>query len=379
MAIRGAMSEAGWTGERLRGARLAAGMSQGDIRGKLIRARRQRGNMPPKEASLKRMYTDWESGRVMPSEWRDELCDVLELPPAALGFIRIEHPEPGPELPESFEVTRIDPTIVRMLDQQTDLYRLQDRLLGAAIIPQTEAHVHHLEQLIRNAMPGRHQASAAVVLAEAAALSGWQSLDAGNPKQAWAMHDIAKQAARLGEDATVLAHVTAQQGYVLLDAGRPADAVELISYVTRPQSMSRIPPRMQSWLAGAKAEFLAAAGDESGALRMLDHAEKTLPAGEMDPTLPYVMLNAGNLARWRGHCLARLGHGDAIAELSSALEGQTLTSRRAECGLRVDLALAFRKIGDVGMAAQQAKRAAELAGSTGSARQRSRIARLVAA
>jgi hypothetical protein len=373
------MSEAGWTGERLRGARLAAGMSQGDIRGKLIRARRQRGNMPPKEASLKRMYTDWESGRVMPSEWRDELCDVLELPPAALGFIRIEHPEPGPELPESFEVTRLDPTIVRMLDQQTDLYRLQDRLLGAAIIPQTEAHVRHLEQLIRNAMPGPHQTSAAVVLAEAAALTGWQSLDAGNPKQAWAMHDIAKQAGRLGEDAAVLAHVTAQQGYVLLDAGRPTDAVELISYATGPQIMSRIPPRLRSWLAAAKAEFLSAAGDASGTLQMLDYAENALPAGDMDPDLPYVMLNASNLARWRGHCLARIGHDDAIAELTSALDSQTLTSHRAECGLRVDLALAFRKVGDAGMAIQHAKRAAELAGSAGSTRQRVRIARLIAA
>jgi tetratricopeptide (TPR) repeat protein len=136
---------------------------------------------------------------------------------------------------------------------------------------------------------------------------------------------------------------------------------------------------LRAWLAAATAEFLAAVGDAPGALQMLDQAESVLPAGDMDPELPYVMLNGSNLARWRGHCLARLGHDNAIAELTSALESSDLSSRRAESGLRVDLALAFRKLGDSASSVEHAKRAAELAGSTGSARQRTRIARLIAA
>lgn len=71
----------------LKRARLANGMTQGEVRAKLVQARRRRDKMPPKDASLKRMYTDWEQGRVAPIDWREELCEVFELPPAALGFV----------------------------------------------------------------------------------------------------------------------------------------------------------------------------------------------------------------------------------------------------------------------------------------------------
>jgi len=355
-------------------------MTQGDVRAKLVRARRQRGKMPPKDASLKRMYTSWENGGVLPTDWQEELCEVLELPPAALGLVKASVLELPAELPDVFEITRLDPAVIGMLEEQTNMYRLQDRVLGAALIPQTEAHVRHLEALVSNAMPGPSLASAGVALAEAAALTGWQALDAGYPQKAWEMHNIAKQAARLANDPTVLAHVTAQQAYVLLDAGRPNDAVELVGYAASAEVLSRVPARLRAWLSAANAEFLAAAGDGSGALRSLDRAQDFLPAGDMDPELPYVMLNAGNLARWRGNCLARLGHDEAIDELTAGLAGaQKLSSRRAESGLRVDLALAFRRRGDIAASVEHATRAAELAGSAGSARQRARIARLLSA
>ncbi|WP_229874693.1 hypothetical protein [Amycolatopsis deserti] len=373
------VGDSGATESKLRRARLAAGMTQGEVRAKLTQARRRRGKMPPKEASLKRMYTSWETGAVIPTDWRDELCEVFELPPAALGLVETT-PPPALDLPSAFEVVRLDPAVISLLDQQTNFYRLQDRLLGAAIIPQTEAHVRNLEQMLRNALPSGHLPTAAVTLAEAAALAGWQALDAGDLRKAWDLHDIAKSAARQGENPAVLAHVTAQQAYVLLDAGRAADAVELVEYASEPGLLGRVPARLRSWLAAAHAEFLAAAGDRSGAMRRLDQAADVLPDGDNDPELPYLMLNGAHLARWRGNCLARLGEDQAIEDLTAALDGlTTLTSRRAEAGLRVDLALALRKRGDLDESRVQARQAAELAGTTGSARQRARIAELLAA
>lgn len=86
-----------------------------------------------------------------------------------------------------------------------------------------------------------------------------------------------------------------------------------------------------------------------------------------------------HLARWRGNCLATLGAHEAADDLISVLSGnQTLASKRAETSLRVDLALALRKRGDIAESTQQAARAAELAGRTGSARQRNGIAKLLA-
>ncbi|MFV2198547.1 hypothetical protein [Nocardiopsis sp. LOL_012] len=45
------------------------------------------------------------------------------------------------------------------------------------------------------------------------------------------------------------------------------------------------------------------------------------------------------LPRWRGHCLARLGHGEAIEDLTRALDDiAPLGLGRAEAGLRTDTA-----------------------------------------
>ncbi|GAA4613051.1 hypothetical protein [Saccharopolyspora hordei] len=362
----------------LKRARLAAGMSQGQVCAQLRKLRQKRDALPPKESSMKRMYIEWEHGRVDPTDWREELCEVFQLPPAALGFVEVS-PPPAIELPTALDVFRIDPELVEMLEEQTNHYRLMDRKVGAAIIPQTVAHVEHMQQLLRNALPGKHFSSAAVALAEGAALAGWQALDAGDIKKAWDLHDIAKTAARQGDDAASLAHVTAQQAYALLDAGRAADAVELIQYAHTPETAKRVPPRLRAWLAAAEAEFLAAAGQGDQARRLLDVAVEVLPSGDTDPELPYLMLNQTHLARWRGHCLARLGASEAVDELTSALDGdQALSSKRAESSLRVDLALALRSRGDIAGSKEHARRAAELAGRTGSARQRARIADLLA-
>ncbi|MGI8310473.1 hypothetical protein [Saccharopolyspora hattusasensis] len=362
----------------LKRARLATGMTQGETRAKLREARRRRGKMPPKDASLKRMYTEWEQGRVDPVDWRDELCEVFELPPVALAFVEVT-PPPSLEIPSLLEITRLDLEIVEMLEVQTDHYRHMDRKVGAAIIPQTVAHVEHMQNLLRTSLPGQHSALAAVALAEGAALAGWQALDAGDVTKAWNLHDIAKSAAAQGESPAVLAHVTAQQAYALLDAGRASDAVELVQFAHTPDTARRVPPRLRAWLAAAEAEFLAAAGEHYQALKMLDQAVEVLPEGDTDPELPYLMLNGTHLSRWRGHCLARLGADEAVDDLTTALEGsQVLTSKRAETGLRVDLALALRSRGDIEGSKRHAQRAADLAGRTGSARQRARISKLLA-
>lgn len=110
----------------------------------------------------------------------------------------------------------------------------------------------------------------------------------------------------------MLAHVTAQQAYALLDAGQAGDAVALVQYAHRPEAANRVPPRLRAWLAAAEAEFLAAAGDEAGALRLLDSAAAVLPPGDVDEELPFLMLNQTHLARWRGNCLSMLGADEAV-------------------------------------------------------------------
>ena len=168
----------------------------------------------------------------------------------------------------------------------------------------------------------------------------------GRLDDAWRLHETAKAAGRESGRAAGLTYATAQQAYVLLDADRPADALGLVRRA-RQQAGRSAPPVLRAWLYAAEGEALAVLGDRDTALRALDAAAAVLPEQCDDPELPYLMLNAGHLARWRGDCLARLGDTTAVDSLTSALdamgEGQY---GRAEVSLRVDLALAFRARGD---------------------------------
>lgn len=90
------------------------------------------------------------------------------------------------------------------------------------------------------------------------------------------------------------------------------------------------------------------------------------------------MLDHTHLMRWRGHCLARLGHTKAIEDLSRALEEiAPMGLGRAEAGLRTDLALAYSAHGDLTQARRQARRAAGFTERSRSVRQRARLARLL--
>jgi hypothetical protein len=199
----------------------------------------------------------------------------------------------------------------------------------------------------------------------------------GRLDDAWRLHETAKAAGRESGRTAGLTYATAQQAYVLLDADRPADALGLVRRA-RQQAGRSTPPALRAWLYAAEGEALAVLGDRNTALRALDATAAVLPEQCDDPELPYLMLSPGHLARWRGDCLARLGDTTAVDSLMSALdamgEGQY---GRAEVSLRVDLALAFRARGDLLESQLHAQRAADLAGRTGSQRQRRRIAQLL--
>src|SRR5262249_7214666 len=123
----------------------------------------------------------------------------------------------------------VDAALVTLLEQQTHTFRLLDRRLGAAtLLAQTRGHVEQITGLLAPNLPSGQRGALGAAGAEAAALAGWQALDQGDPARSWALHEVAKAAARESEDAAILAHVTAQQAYALLDLGRPQDALAVV-------------------------------------------------------------------------------------------------------------------------------------------------------
>jgi hypothetical protein len=337
------------------------------------------GEPAPTGASLKRMFAYWESGEraVTVEAYRRAFVMIYQAPYEALGFAPNDETGRIAALREGPELYDVDQGLVGLFESQTQNLRMLDRRLGtAALMQQTEMHVAQMERVLQNSVGGRRTELAAA-LAAAAGLAGWQALDQGSIQRAWQLHDVARSAARESENVTLLAHVTAQSAYVLLDANQSNLALRRMQSAA--QELGSKSPRLLSvWLAAAEAEAAAAAGDGSHAQRQLDKAYALLPDGDDSGELPYLMLDETHLARWRGHCLARLGRLEAIDYLNVALE-RVGDSVRAATGLHVDLAHAYRQAGQLAEAGEQVKTAVDMASRFGSRRQQNRLRALLPA
>lgn len=268
---------------------------------------------------------------------------------------------------------RLDPATIALLIAQTENIRLQDRRLGAAVLrAQITAHIAMLESLLRHSVKHQWRTQLAAVLADTATLAAWQSLDLGRFETAWRMFESAKTAALEAHSASHYAHAMTEQAYVLMDLGMTREAVECVASAIG-QYEAAVPARLRAWMHGVYAEVCAADGAQREALNSLAHAERLLPPGGGDPDLPFLSLDASHLARWRGHCLARLGVVGAVADAASALEAMDRSFTRAEAGLRCDYATALAHSGEREEAARQLAQARHLAAITSSARQLRRI------
>jgi len=179
-------------------------------------------------------------------------------------------------------------------------------------------------------------------------LAGWTALDRGSQLQAWQYHEDAKVSAREADSPYLLAHAAAQQAVILLDIGEADAAVELLEYA-RYVAENRAPSLLRSWLAAAHGEGLAAAGQRDESFRAFDVASSLLPTNPADPAMPFLLLNEGQLTRWRGNALLRLGDPDAITQLEASVRDLANPEWSAVRGLTntyVDLAFAYAAAGN---------------------------------
>jgi len=108
----------------------------------------------------------------------------------------------------------------------------------------------------------------------------------------------------------------------------------------------------------AEGEILATLGNEVGCRQAIDAAERLLPRDAADPDMPFLVLGDVHLARWRSHCLARLGASEAVDDPTAALRPMGKNFARAEAGLRCDLAPAHLVCGEREEACRQARETA---------------------
>lgn len=361
----------------LRAHRLRAGWSQAAAMRRFKAAVARAGETAPEGASLKRMFAYWEAGErsVTVPAYQRAFVEIYEAPPEALGFTLPDDTGRLTELAaEPLTLVDVDTSLVEILEAQTQYLRMLDRRLGsAALAAQAKSHVSQLDSVLHHST-GRARPALAVALAEAAALAGWQALDRAEVRDAWDYHEQAKAAALEGGDPTVLAHVQAQQALILIDAHEPgmaADAAEAAF-----GHASGTPPLMRAWLSAAYAEALAANGADAQTRRRLDQARRLLEEADGED-LPYLMLTPEHLARWRAHCLAKLGDLEVVDDIATALGGEG-DSVRAATSLHTDLATAHLNAGDVPAAREEASAAVQMAQRYGSQRQRRRLLAILA-
>jgi tetratricopeptide (TPR) repeat protein len=285
---------------------------------------------------------------------------------------------PASELRQLLDTARrVDRSTIELLHQQLDAIRRLDRQLGAVVVrDELNAKIHQVQRLTTHSLtPGTRELLAGL-LSEMHTLAGWQALDLGDLTQAWQHYEQSRSAAAQSDSSPHESHAAAEQAFVLIDASATGDAVDLLEDARR-RADATSPRVLRAWLAAAHGEALAAHGDRTASLRAFDRAAELLPSDAADER-PYVALDPVHLARWRGHALARFGDPDAITVLTDALHRLDPSFVRAETALRVDLATALAASGDRDETRDQVDHAAQLAEQVGSARQRRRIATLLA-
>lgn len=273
-------------------------------------------------------------------------------------------------LRKSFQV---DDTIINLLHCQLDDMRHIDRQLGSTIAHnETVTKATQVASLLSHTTSTRIRRRLASLLSELYCLAGWQALDLGIKTQSWNYYDLANSAALEADNYAYKALAEAGRAFVLVDIGDTAAATNLM-VSTRRTADSQTSRMTRSWLSAAYGEVFSSAKETVLALHAFDRADNLLAANTSDIIEPYMALDAVHLARWRGHALARCGHPEAVGVLTRSLHMLDPTFIRAETGLRVDLAHAFTTLNEPNERMAHARKAAELATTIGSERQRRRL------
>lgn len=270
----------------------------------------------------------------------------------------------------------VDALTLENLAVRTDDIRVSDRAqFSDRTVVMLKGHIETLSSLRAYSLSPLTRQRLSAVFSDAASLAGWVHLDRGDVREAWRLHEAAKDAAREIPGHGDLAHAIAQQAYVLVDVGRPLEAMSLAEQAVS-VAQTRVSAPLRSWLHGVAGEIAAILGDSGSSMRHFERAVALLPADAHDPDAPYVVLDEHNLARWRGSALARLGDEAAITDLQHALGGVNPAHLRAGAQLNTDLAHSLAAADHLHEACEALSTARPLAARAGSARQELRIKKL---
>ena len=165
---------------RLAAARRQLGWSQARLVSELERRGRVTGFVVMATTSLKTAVSRWENGHNIPDrDYRRLFRDIFGKTDADLGFasaalVAVEQDQVDMELRDRIAAsTRIDTSMIELLQAQTENIRRLDRRLGAPVLlDQMRTHIETLRQLLHHSVLDSTRRPIADALADAAALAG---------------------------------------------------------------------------------------------------------------------------------------------------------------------------------------------------------------
>ncbi|GAA4663611.1 helix-turn-helix transcriptional regulator [Amycolatopsis dongchuanensis] len=319
---------------KLRRARRAAGMSQGEVHRKLAEARRRRNKMPPKLASLKRQYTAWESGRVKPTDWREELCEVFGLPAAALGLAdTAETPPAAPTssgIPPEQREFGDDEYLHSVRGYIQNLVSLDNRFGGDDLVRMSYRFFQSLHELIGSGRyDQRLERDFNAAAGELAEVVGWLAYDAEKHQRVREMNHESLYYTRLAGDRSIEL-LTIQNASMHAGAmGRPGEALQLARSVL--EGREALTPRLRALFLTRKARALAQAGDES-AISLFGEIKSLYLDGVADSDPPWAWWIDERELAWHEAMAKRdlQQSGLAIAEFEHSVEATAPSETRSQ-------------------------------------------------
>jgi hypothetical protein len=211
------------------------------------------------------MYTSWESGAVSPHDWRDELCEVFDLPPVALGFSDIEAAPvliaPGPPVlavPEYGDSKYLE----SVREYIGSLVSLDNRFGGADLVRVAVRFFGALHNLLGvGAYDRRVESDLNAAAGELAEVVGWLAYDAEQHDLVRRMNQESLYFSRLAGDRSIELLTLQNSSMHAAAMGRPGESLQLARSVL--EGGPGLSPRLRALFLTRKARALAQMGDES--------------------------------------------------------------------------------------------------------------------
>src|ERR1700754_228042 len=181
----------------LRAARMARGGSQSRAAAELMSLAAARGIVVAAPLSLKTQLSRWENQHAVPDEhYRGLLGELYGSTEVELGLGEasgqsdLSGSDADTLRAELAASAELEDSTIELLRAQLRTARGLDRRLGAAAVAGTaRAQLSHLERALAHAVQPRLRTQLALLVTDAAALTGRLALDQGRPSEAWQTYE----------------------------------------------------------------------------------------------------------------------------------------------------------------------------------------------